>query len=598
MSGARRAHGLATLFAVLTLLAIASLVLLAASRQLVLAHANAQNQHRYHQALDYAEQGLLSGRQALENGLPLPIDARFTLRRQDLPGQRLRLLSTGHYDGHNVTVRQDFRPAGGGESRDALTLVGNLDLSGAIRLISERPVDMTVDGSVTLGGSVDGIATLQSTGDIVINGPQTIDALYANGDIELGNGRYRTVKAQGNLTLRGDAAIDGLARINGKAGFFSSPGIDPAVAQAEVKGDVDIAMGGARFGKLDTEGKVDIRQVGALGALRAEGHLSVQGWGAPISATVANAASYNAGNPDIRVAVQPGLKLNLQPVPRLEVKRPRLDAYDYRGQAHYVFTHAADGGVRVAVRKIHGLADGEYRLGLHPDSRLPNYLCRATDAGGVCLPPATLICKGHSPQNDCLSGSRPGLWKLDGVTFAPGVLWFDGDLEAGSGAYRNTFIASGNIATRGQHVSYAVNYAGAAGICRNSDFPDLHPDDDCRDDLFQGRPVGNAALLAGGYVNGHFRGGDITLGAATQVFGNVWAGNMLFSGGSTTIHGYISALAQAGAQGARPHQWSASTTIDLRGLPDSFRPDRAPDGDSGGRSRLIPLRYSWMDSGS
>ncbi|AAQ61742.1 hypothetical protein [Chromobacterium violaceum] len=595
----RRSAGLTTLFAVLTLLAIASLVLLAASRQLVLIHANAQNQHRYHQALDYAEEGLRQGSLALAQGRPLPADnPRFALKQQTIPPNRVRLRSTGRYDGHLVTVQRDFlQTDNGGGSNQALTLVGNLDLSGAINLIGDKPVEMTVDGTVTLSGTVDGIAALQSTGDIIVTGSQTIGTLYANGNIELSNGRYQTVKALGNLTLRGDAAISELARVNGKAAFLSSPGVSPAVAQAEVKGDVDIAMGGARFGKLDTEGRVDIRQVGSLDALRAEGDLNVQGWGAPLAATVAGRASYNAGNPDIRIAFQPGLKLNLQPVPRLELKRPRLDAYDYRGQAHYVFTHAADGGVRVTVRKIHGLADGEYRLGRDPDKQLPNYLCRATDANGVCRAPATLICKGHSPQNDCFAGSRPGQWKLDGVTFAPGVLWFDGDLEVGNGTYHNTFIASGGIATSGQHVSYAVNYAGAVGVCANADFPNLYPDDDCQGGAFKGRPVGNAVLLAGGYVNGRFRGGDITLGSSSRVFGNVWAGNQLFSSGSTTIHGYVSALAQAGAQGSRPHQWSASTTIDLRGLPDSFRPDEPPDGGGqGGGGRLKALPYSWMDT--
>ncbi|WP_186338555.1 hypothetical protein [Chromobacterium vaccinii] len=82
----RRHAGLATLFAVLTLLAIASLVLLAASRQLVLIHANAQNQHRYHQALDNAEEGLRQGSQALANGQPLPADNdRFSLTQQAIP---------------------------------------------------------------------------------------------------------------------------------------------------------------------------------------------------------------------------------------------------------------------------------------------------------------------------------------------------------------------------------------------------------------------------------------------------------------------------------------------------------------------------------
>ncbi|MGC0154901.1 pilus assembly PilX N-terminal domain-containing protein [Chromobacterium vaccinii] len=602
MSAPRRPRGLATLFAVLTLLTIASLVLLAASRQLVLAHANAQNQHRYHQALNYAEEGLRQGERALAAGLPLPNDARFRLKQQTVsqPPGLIVLHSTGLYDGHEVTVQRAFRPAAGGDaSPEALSIVGDLDLGGSVNLLSDKPVDMTVDGKVTLGGSVTGIATLLSTSDIVVSGPQAIDVLHANGNIELGNGSYKTVKAVGNLTLRGDAAIATLARVNGKAAFLSSPGADPAVARAEVKGDVEIAMGGARFGELYTEGSVRVRQMGGMAKLNAQRDVDIEGWGAPVSGTVGGRTSYNRGNPDMRIAIDPQLKLRLEPVPLVQLKRPRIDAYDYRGEAHYLFRHDAAGRIEVVVRKIHGLNDGVYRLGLSPDGQQANYLCRDTDSQGRCHrgEPAQRICHGYSPQNDCFAGSRPGAWKLGGTTMAPGVLWFDGDLEIGNGSYHNSFIASGNIATSGQHESYAVNYAGRVGVCDNAGFPTLYPEDYCRQGQFKPRPIGNAVLLAGGYVDGRFQGGNITLGAFTKVYGNVWAGNMLFSAGSTTIHGYVSAVLQGG--GGQPHRWGGSTTIDLRELPESFHPDNGSGGGDGGQPRALqPLPYSWMDSGA
>ncbi|OHX13769.1 hypothetical protein BI347_09790 [Chromobacterium sphagni] len=594
-----RQRGLATLFTVLTLLAVASLVLIAASRQLLLAHANAQNQHRYHQALDYAEEGLNQAQAALAAGMPLRGTERYQLAQTEILPNLIRLSSTGLYDGHRVTVQRTIRLGGrGADSPVALAIIGDLDLSGAVDLLSDKPVEMAVDGKVALSGSINGISTLQSTGDIAINGPQTINTLHSNGNIELANGRYQTVKAVGNLTLRGDAAIAQLARVNGNAQFLSSPGMDPAVRAAEVKGDVKIDMGGARFGRLDTEGKVEIHQSGGMEALQARGDLSIQGWGAPISGAIAGHANFNANNPDIRVIQDPKLQIKLEPVPMLQIDRPRIDAFDFKNEAHYRFEFD-HGRIQVMVRKVHGLDDGVYRLGLSPDSQLPNYLCRDTDNQGRCKSgaPAQLICKGHAPQNDCFAGSRPGQWRLDSRTMAPGILWFDGNLEVGNGVYHNSFIASGNIATSGQHSSYAVNYAGAIGICRNNDFPALYPEDDCRLGVFKGKPIGNAVLLAGGYAGGGYQGGDITLGASSQVHGNVWAGNMLFSGGSTTIHGYVTAARQGRAGAGQPHRWGASTTIDLRNLPESFQPGSQPDNGGGNGKRAVEaLPYSWMDS--
>ncbi|POZ61073.1 hypothetical protein C2I19_15385 [Chromobacterium alticapitis] len=605
----RAQQGLATLFMALTLLAIASLVLLSASRQLVLAHANAQNQHRYHQALNYAEEGLLEGQNALASGKAIAkgktllSTAHYIVEQETLPPDRVLLRSTGNYDGHAVTVQRVFLLGSGeDEARSALNLVGDLNLSGSVKLIGDKPVDMTVDGKVTLGGSVENIDTLQSTGDIIVSGNQAINILHSNGNIELSNGRYQTVKTVGNLTLTGSAMVEQLARVNGDARFLNSPGGQYAVRQAQVKGKVEINSGGARFGALEAEGKVDIQQFGGMESLKALGELVIQGWGAPISGVVARSASYNVNNPDIRVVVDPKLSLKLTPVPLLQVSRPRIDAYDFRGEAHYRFERDEQDRIQVTVRQVNNIPDGSYRLGMAADSQQPNRLCRELDAAGRCLGgrPSYLICKGFDPDTgDCFAGSAPGKWKLAGTTMAPGVLWFDGDLEIGSGSYHNSFLATGNIVTSGRHISYAVNYAGKIGICGNPDFPQNAPLDYCRDGVFQSRPIGNAVLLAGGYQNNRFSGGDITLGASTQVYGNVWAGNMLFSGGSTTIHGYISAARQSGNASQR-HDWGGSTTIDLSNLPDSFKPGADPgqNGGAGSGKRLRALPYSWMDSGA
>nr|WP_199067983.1 hypothetical protein [Chromobacterium sp. ASV5] len=601
MNARRGARGLSTLFMVLTLLAIASLALLASSRLLSLEHANAQNQHRYHQALNYAELGLQQAELALAAGKPLPRDPRFALSLAPAKNGWQTLRSAGLYDGERVSVSRDVKRDQGPPAGAALSLVGDLALAGDIRVLTDAaPAAVSVDGNVTLGGSVSGIGSLASSGNVTITGNQTLDSLHANGDVDISDGSYQEIKSAGSLTLRGGARVLRLARVNGAARFFNSPGADgPAIGQAETQGDVEIRMGGARIGRLDSRGSVRIDGIGRLEQLRALGNVSIQGWGSPVSGVFAGEARYNAANPEIRLSREPALSLPLQAVPRVALARPRLDAYDYRGEAHYQFDFTPQGRIRVHVRAVGALADGDYQLGKDPERNLPNHLCRQLNAQGQCLPgqPAILFCKGHTAHNDCFAGSRPGHWQLDGQTLAPGVAWFDGDLRLGNGVYHNSFIASGHIVTSGQHISYAVNYAAAVGVCLNPDFPKLRPRDDCdAEGRYRGRPVGNAVLMAGGYRDGRFQGGDITLGAFSQVYGNVWAGNLLNCGGSTTIHGYVAAARQAGA--AQPgHRWGGSTTIDLRALPPSFTP-----GDGGGATpagQTLRLRaFSWIDGGS
>ena len=81
-------------------------------------------------------------------------------------------------------------------------------------------------------------------------------------------------------------------------------------------------------------------------------------------------------------------------------------------------------------------------------------------------------------------------WTLNGTSFAPGIIWFEGNLTMGNGVYYGSFIATGTISTAGSLKIYAVNFAGyngkrgtttyaPTGICVNSYFPGLYPTDYC-----------------------------------------------------------------------------------------------------------------------
>ena len=88
-----------------------------------------------------------------------------------------------------------------------------------------------------------------------------------------------------------------------------------------------------------------------------------------------------------------------------------------------------------------------------------------------------------------------------------------------------------------------------------------------------------------------YQGGNITLGSSSNVYGNVRAGNEFSSGGSTTIHGFVSALA-LGSKVA--NSLGNSTTFDLRNLPMTFKlqgPGGSEEASGPGGVRLKWSRY-------
>ncbi len=211
----------------------------------------------------------------------------------------------------------------------------------------------------------------------------------------------------------------------------------------------------------------------------------------------------------------------------------------------------------------------------------------ATPAGCVAR-----IGRGYSNSNSKLlieyaSGTKT--WKLAGDSLAPGIAFFEGNLDVGSGTYFNTFLASGNMTTSGASVTYAPNYAGFSGsqnstqyapdgICQSTRFPNLVPTQFCKGNTYDAsaiKGVGNFAMMAGSCgdtscTKANYVGGNITTGASTNVYGAIKAGNIFVSGGNTTVHGYIMALAQGVVSGT--HTMGAKTTIDLRNLPPHYDP--------------------------
>ncbi|MCP9759144.1 hypothetical protein EGI20_07435 [Aquitalea sp. S1-19] len=595
-------RGAATLLLVMSLLALISLALLYTSRHVLVEHFNAQAQHKYHQALGYAEEGMRISGKALETDGSRPASTapqRYTLSYQE-EGEQLRVTSHGHFDGYRVAVQQRFALVGDPTpppppSESVLQIHHDLNLSGAINIIGGKDAKLKVDGDVTLNGTVKGIDTLLATGNITIGGNQTVNVLGANGNITLRNGNYQRVSAMGNLQTRDSATIV-RAQTNGTANIGSTR-VDTLIAI----GNVSVTNGGSSLGEIETQGSFSSKTSRPISSLKAERNLEIEGWGGPLNATIGGEASYNRNNTDIKVRIEPGLQVPITSLTPITLQKHQVDANDYQQQAHYLFRRLSDGKIQVQVRAIHGIDDGLYLLGRNQNNH-ENYLCQKTDSNGRCTTPSVgRLCRGYSDYNTCLTVSKTGVWTLAGNSLAPGLVWFDGDLQAGNGRYYNSFIASGNIKTMDNHQVYAVNYIAYPGVCSNNDYPGQYPTDYCntQSQQFNSHASGNIAYLAGSYQDSQYKGGDIMLGSSSTVHGNVIAGNTLNSGGRTVIKGYVT-VANQGASG--DNNWGASTTIDLTNLPDSFKPGESGSGQPpvtpppvAGEKVYRVVQGSWID---
>lgn len=286
-----------------------------------------------------------------------------------------------------------------------------------------------------------------------------------------------------------------------------------------------------------------------------------------------------------------------------------FDVEPLRGAANYIFSYTG-GHIRVKVKGVQGIPD--YDDDKDPDAEPDGYYLTANPRiGGT--PFFNGLCKESNPASldDCLvrigirnkdnpsagtvisySNSR---FVLNGgnanASIAPGIAFFEGDLLIEGGAFTNTFIATGNItvSSNGSGAVFAPNYVGrntrpigsftAVGVCSNEQYAsnELVPSDFCgeeNDSYYHGAHgnIGNYALLAGscGQYSGegdnkvctNYVGGDIQV--QKTIYGVVKAGNAFqtTSGGTSVVHGYVSALGQRGVSGL-VHNMKGSTTIYL-----------------------------------
>lgn len=506
------------------------------------------------------------------------------------------------------------------ELNATLDFYRDLSLGGDITVLTEggEKADFFVDGNISLMNiSTSGISTLHSTGDVELGSAVVLPEVYANGDLVL-NGAAVVDSAYviGDLIVESgsNGRITNEAYVNGDISHGGGPSGDFYSLSS-----IRIDSGGINVGALNAAASVDLFNGNSVGDVSAKGDVRIRGWFNGVGDVLSEAdvscsnnswknyASIKAegsisgcfmGDATESVDVDVELMTRLQP---FSMKPVRVDAWALKTEAHYIFEW--DNSIKVSVKNVNGIEDGVYYIGENLEDNRKDYLCANVNNVSKCTSaPVAKICNGQSDYNACFSyDDSTTTWTINGKNMAPGVVWVEGNLALGNGVYYNTFLATGNISTKGSHKTQALNFAGYDVVCKNqfpntsNNFDDLYPLDFCdpSTDTFKDNSLGNIAFLAGGFIPNSdsdlgtpdaddsdsiesvYEGGDITLGASTEVSGTVMAGNYLFTGGSTTVRGYVSASGQ-GKGSERSNSLGNSTVIDLTDLPATYNPSRIP----------------------
>ncbi|TWI52768.1 hypothetical protein IQ22_03144 [Pseudomonas duriflava] len=520
---------------------------------------------------------------------------------------------------------------------DLVKINGDLNLGGSVSFEGAGEAAVSVNGKVNLSGNVTGLDSIKATGDITLESNASIGSLTSNGTVTLagsasaitvasmkdvvlsGNANAGTVTANGSVSMAGRQigtanAIGNVSVTGGTITTINTQGNvswTSADAARTINANGSVAYGGSNntttivsIGNVSlsggtvqtvrTQGNTALTQGTIQGRLDGQGSLAANP-GTVASGTIGGALPSPVPNGIRNVQQVAGYKVAIDPVKvtpvtQTVVQSGKVDAYTLRSAANYIFELDAQGRRQVTVQNVQGIANGVYLIGNYPSDATRGYrafLCTAVDANGVCtepVKPGRTICYGATTYNTCLNYSG-GTWLLSGQGFAPGVLWFKGNLQAGNGTYYNSMIATGNITTIGSNKTVAVNYAGYRPICTNtprtedrliasSDLNGLYPKNLCdvTQSVYVPSAAGNLAFLAGGYVGSTFSGGTITLGSSNDTYGSVMAGDRLVTSGNTRVYGTLGSASQGGGT----QSMTGSTTIDTTGWPDTYTPEQAP----------------------
>lgn len=454
---------------------------------------------------------------------------------------------------------------------NAVLIKGGLKLGGDINIINgdNSNTSFYVEGDIEGQGSISGFSLLYSTGNVSLGGSQNdIDTVSSEGDVTLsGSGGYGSVTAMGNISMSGGVSTLS-AKANGDVVLHSSADVAGTLT---AMGNVTMEAG-TSAGELVTQGNVNAVNA-SVGHVTAEGDYTESSAGAAGSGQVGGTVSHPQWNNAVNVSHVSGLKVAINPLIPVTKDEVKVDAWALKSAANLAFDVDLDGNILVQVRDMAGMTNGNYYLTGQGSNR--DYLCDGpVYSDDTCH---KKVCVGYSDHNSCFKYvSKDDEWQLNGEQMVPGVLWFNGSVDVGTGSYVNTIIATKNILTSGSHTIESINFAGYNDSCTTANFADFYATNLCKNGQLEYNALANVALISGGYVDDVFEGGDITLGASTEVYGSVIAGNLLYSGGKTKIYGYLTVANQS--ESTDGSDFHGSTTIDLSSLPEVYNPSDVVSG--------------------
>jgi hypothetical protein len=516
---------------------------------------------------------------------------------------------------------------GGSNFTAALNFNRSLVLGGSIKVVqatgSTTQYSINVLGDLSTGGNtITGVSVINATGTINIGSGSSFQTLNSNCDVVLsGSVNAVTVNAQRNICETGGAYVSGTALANGSVssqatssyngtisalanptgsasceapGYSSGSTTNATTCPAPSFAGVNLSAGGAGAATVNSDGSVSLGSGGYIGNVDDEGNLTVASGATVNAGTYGGTLTVGSGATVKATKVTPNT-VTITPAVAVSLSTAQFNAYTLQSVANYAFTVNSNGNAQVAVSNVHNITNGTYYIGQYGGG-YDDYLCASPSSIGTSLtvtcgtgsPPAGAlrICTGYSTTySECFSYSS-GKWTIStgaSFTLPPGIDWFQGNLNLNGGTYYNTFVATGNITTAASIVVYAPNYAGysgtnGTGICSNNSYPNNYPMQFCTisTTTFNSNAssgIGNYALLAGSWVGSSYPGqagyvgGNITLGSSNSIYGNIKAGNEFQSGGSSTIAGGITALAQGTAV---ENSMGGSTTLNYSNIPPTL----------------------------
>ena len=534
-----------------------------------------------------------------------------------------------------------------------ITALESLNATGNINLNSGVSVDrLHSNGNITLDGSAS-VSEIFAKGTVTTKGGATIDTIEADGEVFLGaSGRTLSVDSLSKIHVQPGAGRNAILRTGDAIEFqrlADGTQYSNTTDKAYAVSTINVKSTAAVVNNIWGEGTLICPSSTWQNYIGIELNL-------PLDSSCVHPIANSAINPNITVPA--GVVVDvMDPVPAFSLPNLVVDVFKLKPDANYILEPTASGDIQVTVNGINGEADGTvYYLGnYNGDSNKPDALCKTPqctcdnpgpppwqNGPASCTDPEKYLCLGHSANGSCVDyNASTKTFTFQGTGVAPGIFWIDGNAQLNTGYNNATMLVTGNISSNGQYRGAAVNFGYEPTIYNLADrdktkrktpyeeicqvkgtglkesanhmiaeyksrFTNRTPSNLCVDGAYTPLSTGNIALAAGGIRpvdeggDGTYTGGDIKIGANSQVYGITLAGGYLETGGSAVFFGYVAAAVQGAKRGTgvTKNILSGNTKVILDTETDFYQPSSTTNmgdntGGGGGSGSDQSSRLLW-----